>query len=231
LALLATALLGFALWRAVEVARQACGIEGSLRSAAVAMLGVVLVHSLLEFPLWHANFLLPAAFLFGLGLGKGARQAVAAPLSVYAPPALIGGLMVLAAAAVFNDYQPISHVYQPPEDGKTEQERIDRARRSPLFGHFADRFAGTLAAPGSRSLEPYREIVFEHLDLQLLMSWSQAYAEAGELAKAQYLAMRLKEFGQPTALRIFEVCETSQALAAYQCSSQPLSPMGYKDFR
>jgi len=230
LALLATGLLGLALWRAVVGARQASGIEAPLRSGALAMLGVVLMHSLFEFPLWHANFLLPAVFLFGIALGKGAEPAVAARTFASASPTLTGGLIVLAAVVVFHAYQPISHLYHPPEDGATEQARIDSARQSPLFGHFGDRFAGTLAAPGSRRLEPYREIVFEHLDVQLLMSWSQAYAEAGQLAHAHYLAMRLKELTQPGAQRFFEVCDTPLSLNFYQCS-QPRSGIGFRDFR
>jgi O-antigen ligase len=230
LALLASALLGFALWRAVQLARQASGIEAPLRSGALAMLGVVLVHSLLEFPLWHANFLLPAAFLFGLALGQGARPATAARTFLGAPPTLAGALMVLAAAVTLHAYQPISHLYHPPEDGATEQARIDRARQSPVFGHYGDRFAGTLAAPGERTLEPYQEIVFEHLDLQLLMSWSQAYAEAGQFAHAHHLAMRLKEFRQPATQRFFEVCDTPLGLNAYQCR-QPPADLGFRDFR
>ena len=48
-----------------------------MRRAALVMVLMISLHSLLEYPLWYAYFLLPAAFAFGLCLG-GVRLPAAA---------------------------------------------------------------------------------------------------------------------------------------------------------
>jgi O-antigen ligase len=64
LATLVLALLGWALWAAWR------GAKDSLRRAALVMVLMILLHSLLEYPLWYSYFLFPAAFAFGLCLGR-----------------------------------------------------------------------------------------------------------------------------------------------------------------
>ena len=84
LAALVVALMVFALWKALGNAvadgRQASERFPIQRAAFVIVL-MVAVHSMLEYPLWYAYFLLPTAFAFGLCLerpmasegGAGAR--------------------------------------------------------------------------------------------------------------------------------------------------------------
>jgi O-antigen ligase len=234
LAFALTALLLWAGWRALLLTRHAEGAEGTVRSAALVMVAVVLLHSMLEFPLWHVNFLLVSACLFGLALGGGGAGArgPAEGRSGWAKarPTLVGGLIALSALVALYDYQAIANVYAPPNDGLSDDQRVVRARRSVLFGQFGDRFAGTLARVGTRQVEPYREIVFEHLDLQLLLSWTLAQAEAGHADKARYLAARLKEFDRPEVQRFFEVCATPQGAAAFQCSPPPPG-LSFRDFK
>ena len=55
------------------VADDQVGVAG----AAAVMVAAAGLHSLLEYPLWYAYFLLPTAFAFGLGLSTRAE-----PLSV-----------------------------------------------------------------------------------------------------------------------------------------------------
>lgn len=234
LAFAMTALLLWAGWRALVLTRRARGAEGAVRSAALVMVAVVLFHSLLEFPLWHANFLLVAACLFGLALGGGGACAPvpAERCSEWtkARPTLTGGLITLAALVALYDYQAVANVYAPPNDGLSDDERVVQAQKSVLFGQFGDRFAGTLARVGTRQVEPYREIVFEHLDLQLLMSWMLAQAEVGHTDKARYLAARLKEFDRPQVQRFFEICATPQAATAFQCGPPPPG-LSFRDFK
>ena len=58
-----------------------------MQRAAFVMVLMIGVHSLLEYPLWYAYFLLPTAFAFGLCLERpdardaGARRAPAAARS------------------------------------------------------------------------------------------------------------------------------------------------------
>ena len=79
-------------------------------------------------------------------------------------------------------------------------------------------------------LAPYREIVFEHLDLQLLTSWALAHAEVGQTDKARFLAARLKEFDRPSVRQFFAVCATPQAEVAFQCTPPPPG-LSFRDFR
>lgn len=229
LTLALVAAIGWAGWRALLRARGADGAEGVVRSAALVMVAVVMLHSQLEYPLWYASFLLPTACFCGLALGTGAGPAPRVWEKL--PPTLAGGAIALLGLLVLYDYQTVANVYAPPlQDGLTTEQRMARASRSVLFGQFGDRFTGTLARPGQRQLAPYREIVFEQVDLRLLVSWSLAHAEQGQVDKARYLAARLKEFDHPIARQFFAVCATPQAAQAFQCTAPPPG-IGFRDFR
>lgn len=220
-ALLAFSVLGAArrLWR------PACE-QPAVQRAALAMVLIVLMHSLFELPLWHTNFLLPTAFLLGLAVAEHADETVSMNESKSsAVPAL---LVALAAAFVLLDYRSIAEVYNPPPEAPPLEQRIDRAQKSVLFGGFADRFAGTLALPGKKQLKSYRVTVFELLDWRLLASWAQAYTEAGQVDKARYLAARLREFDGPGPQAFFAIC--SSAPDAIQCAPN-LDAYRFSDFR
>ncbi len=195
--------------------------------AAFVMLMAILLHSQLEYPLWNANFLLPAALLFGLAVGglpaAGAGGATARSGSTTAPL-----LLALAGAFAIYDYRVVADIYAPPPDAAPLEQRIAKAQGSMLFGHLAERFAGTLAPAGQRRLEPYRQTVFEMLDWRLLASWAQAYAEQGQLDKARYLAARLREFDSPGAQAFFRNCVADPK--PFQCLPEQ-TPLSFRDFR
>jgi O-antigen ligase len=99
--------LGWALWR---------GVGAGLRRGATpqawllaSLLLVVLTYSLLEFPLWHAYFLLP----FALALGLSDGPSVALPVGRLRRPAhLTLGLTALALTVVVGlDYRRTEQVY------------------------------------------------------------------------------------------------------------------------
>lgn len=226
LAALLTGLLAFALWGALRDCWRRSDDVPPIRRAAVAMVLVVLLHSLLEFPLWHAHFLLPTVFLFGLAVAAPRDEAAvqARPKNAAVAPLLAA----LAAAFALLDYRAIADVYGPPPDALPLEQRIDSARASLLFGHFAARFDGTMAKPGERRLDSYRATVFEVLDWRLLASWAQAYAESGQIDKARFLAARLREFDSPPAKLFFEACERQPEL--FQCadSEKTYSPDNFR---
>jgi O-antigen ligase len=68
-AALVLALLAAALWSAWRRTATAEGPAGVAGRAAGMMVLVMAVHSLVEYPLWYAYFLLPTAFAWGLALG------------------------------------------------------------------------------------------------------------------------------------------------------------------
>ena len=196
------------------------------RRAAWVMVAIVLLHSLFELPLWHAHFLLPSALLMGLALGSWpATPAAPRPASAVAPL-----LIALAAAWALLDYRTIAAVYSPGPDDPPLQQRIEAARGSPLFGHFAGRLVATLAPVDRRQLADYRATAFEIIDWRLLASWAQAYAEAGEVDKARYLAARLREFDSPAAQLVFATCARDPS--GFACQPAPPGPgLGFEAFR
>ena len=83
---LATVVLGlmvWALWQGLVRALSTQGEAGHGARAAWVMIVMIAVHSLDEYPLWYAYFLLPAAWAWGFTLGSGPapRPAAEAALS------------------------------------------------------------------------------------------------------------------------------------------------------
>ena len=125
--------LAWALWRArgawqtPQGGADPAGASGAAR-AALAMLALLAVHSQLEYPLWYAYFLLPAAWVLGLFLGAapvlgaaqagpaaqgagstgeaavdaGAHDAFAASADTVGPPARMAASPGLATGATFS---------------------------------------------------------------------------------------------------------------------------------
>jgi O-Antigen ligase/Virulence factor membrane-bound polymerase, C-terminal/Protein glycosylation ligase len=69
MALLTCGLLLWALWQAWRRALAAEPAASAAGRCAVMMLVLIGLHSLLEYPLWYAYFLLPTAFIWGFALG------------------------------------------------------------------------------------------------------------------------------------------------------------------
>lgn len=226
LTLVLTGLLAFAVLVAVRDIHRAAADGPVLRRAALAIVMIVLVHSQLEFPLWYANFLLPTAFMLGIALTAPSRSAESTTRRSESAVAPL--LMALAATFAIYDYQAAANVYAPPPDAAPLEQRIARARNSILFGHLADRFAGTMAHSDARRLEPFQRTVFEILDWRLLASWAQTYAERGQYERARFLAARLREFDGPGARLYFSVCKTDPQ--RFQCVANR-DPLTFRDFR
>lgn len=79
LALVICALLLWALWQAGRRVLAATGSASATGRCALMMVLLIGLHSLLEYPLWYAYFLLPTAFAWGLALGLPAAVAGANP--------------------------------------------------------------------------------------------------------------------------------------------------------
>lgn len=214
-------LLGWALWKAWlgSTVRQAGG-QAPLRRAALMLVLTIALHSLLEYPLWYAYFLLPACFALGLALpakndGEGTHTSGL-------PARVLGGLLIAGSVFAVWDYQRIVAIYVPGEDARPLGERIAAGQRSPLFSHHADYAAATSLAPGPEALAAARRTAFSLVDARLLMHWSRSLEATGDIAGARYLADRLREFRNPTGDTWFASCaEAASAAAMPQC--QPAS--------
>ncbi len=268
----------------------------------VLMIGL---HSMSEYPLWYAYFLLPTAFAFGLSLSRptvvgdvmrasgadgarGADGSVGGPDASGAPaqmptlastaaptqmPAAASGpaqaqaatfaatqarnrqtaaadalstgtkrwdLVLLGAAAVLLvpltvlDYLRIVHIYAPPAQAASLEERMSIGQRSPLFDLQADYAVATVLPAGAEALTAAQRTGHHLIDTRLMVAWARSLAAVGEVDKARYLAQRLKEFRNPVGDEFFEECKIADQAALqprpFQCDA-PSREYGFRDMR
>lgn len=208
LATLVTALLLFALWRGWRAALSGAPQDMAARRAALVMVVMISLHSLLEYPLWYAYFLLPAAFAFGLLLGGPAPAAPAQSATPRASAWLLGAtLLALGGAASLVDYRRVSVIFAPPAGAAPLAQRIAEGQRSWFFGHHADYAAATTAPRPSQQMPALARAPHYLLDTRIMIAWATALAEIGETDKARHLADRLREFRNPLSADFFAACD------------------------
>lgn len=126
--------------------RQPWREEAPLRQLAWAVLALVLLHSLLEYPLWYGPFQLAC----GAALGWLAPRAppAAAPATAHGPGIAVAAVLLAVVGYAGWDYARVSQIYLPPEQRRAawREDTLEHVRRSWLFAGQA-RFADlTLAA-------------------------------------------------------------------------------------
>lgn len=244
LGLLVLGLLLFALYCALRNVMPQPDRDPSLppqmSSAAFMIVLMIGLHSLLEYPLWYAYFLLPTAFAFGLCLGdpprgkKPAQDPPAKEASIWRiRPLLVASLLMLAGGVLsLVDYMKVVAIFSANENAPPLAQRIADGRRSVFFAHHADYAAATIAQHPSQVMFAFKRAPHYLLDARLMMAWAKALDEAGETDKARYLAQRLKEFRNEQATEFFAPCEepVPQADKPFQCQ-QPTRSYSYEDFR
>ncbi|MES2229738.1 MAG: Wzy polymerase domain-containing protein [Pseudomonadota bacterium] len=254
------ALLLRALWAALRGALEPAAADAPpgqalLRPAAFAMVLLILVHSLLEYPLWYAYFLLPAAFAFGLCLGRpapevegtAARFVSATGPARFAPtteparfapgatrPLLIAAmvLMVGGMASVI-DYARVVVIFAPPEGAPDLAQRIVDGRRSVFFAHHADYAAATTSDRPAEVMPAFLRAPHYLLDARLLQAWATALDQAGDTQHARYVAQRLREFRNEASAEFFAPCAAPPVAGKplpFQCLA-PTREFRFEDFR
>lgn len=224
LALLVMALLGLALWQAWRRCARATDQSSALAGrTALVLLLLTSLHSLVEYPLWYAYFLLPVALAWGLLLGLPvAEQSVE---TTGAKAASVGGLlagllMAAAGALAVLDYQRVVVIYSPPEGERSLSKRIAVGQLSPLFAHQADYAAATNTVPLSSRALGLMRATHALLDARLMMSWAYGLAANGHLDEARWVAARLRDFRNSDAAEFFAPCIGATIAAAdlpFQC--------------
>ena len=130
------------------------------RCWAIGVLAVIGLHSMLEFPLWHANFLGVFALIFGVA-SPGGGAAVE-------PTRLRRGLIlvvvlagILTARGVWSDYRAFERWYLAVEAKSSQGELPDKSdleslmslREDSLFGPYFERIASEAIALDERDLQ------------------------------------------------------------------------------
>ncbi|MBX3604498.1 MAG: O-antigen ligase C-terminal domain-containing protein [Piscinibacter sp.] len=238
---LATLVVALLVWALVEAWLRPLSAAPESRPMLRAALVVVLMaalHSQVEYPLWYAYFLLPAAFAFGLCLGRPPDAGVGGETPVpgrrvRAPAALAAALLLLAGSvAALLDYQRVVVIFSPPAGAPPLAQRIQDGQRSWFFGHHADYAAVTTAARPSDVLPAFRRATHYLLDTRLMMAWAVALHEAGHEQHARHLAQRLREFRNEQSAEFFAPCDdpSSTGERPFQCLA-PTVPLDYRSFR
>lgn len=229
-------LLAWSLWKAFVACRTASAADALTVRAAFIMVLMMVVHSMLEYPLWYAYFLLPTAFAMGVCLGHvspgdGEPDAKASP---WLRRSLIGAslaLIVGTGVSVF-DYLRVSAIFSADDDTPLSY-RIAQGQRSWFFAHHADYAAATVATHPSTAMKAFRRAPHYLLDTRLMMAWAKAYAEKGDVERARYLVERLREFRNPDAAEFFAECEAERPAGMpepFQCKPSTRR-FTYQDFK
>ena len=245
LAVVVLALLGWALVRAWRIAQRAnpSGVPALRAShsgvpalrAGVVMVVMMALHSQLEYPLWYVYFLLPTAFVWGLGLGLPVPATVRAVAAPVRPNLLSVGAVVLwlAGLASVLDYARVVVIFAPPEAAAPLAQRIAEGQRSVLFSHHADYAAATTPGLGGDPMNGFAGAPHYLLDARLMQAWAKAFDQQGDSARAVHIAQRLREFRNEQAEPFFRLCGEPDAVitaALFQCGTAPTG-LSFGDFR
>jgi O-antigen ligase len=244
LAMVVMALLLWALWRAARGAWQADAVGsatemGVAQRCAVLMVCMIGLHSLVEYPLWYSYFLLPAAWAWGFALGVDApalrgRQASQTPVAVSPSWTLSAAAVLLFLGTLWAvvDYTRVVSIFRSGPDAAPLEVRIQAGQRSIFFAHHADYAAVTSGMTVNDPAHAFDRVTHYLLDTRLMIAWSKALAERGELDAARHVAARLREFKKEDAAEFFAPCITAgsgQAAPPFQCSA-PSRQMSWREF-
>ncbi|MEN9891834.1 MAG: hypothetical protein RLY78_2129 [Pseudomonadota bacterium] len=171
------------------------GDRGLIGRSAAMLLLMLMWHSMVEYPLWYAYFLLPAALAAGVALGQS-TPADERTLTLPAPVSHIAGvLMVCGGLWALADFHAISSIYAPASgEHRSLQQRIIDGQRSWLFAHHADYAAATNPVPPLSRTLGLQRAVHHLLDGQLMQTWARELAAQGHPEHARLLMQRLGEF-------------------------------------
>jgi len=225
--LLIVGLLLWTLWRRLQAVLRSRGEDATLRSAALMLVLTIGVHSLLEYPLWYAYFLLPAAFAMGIGASP-----VQGPQKRHAGLLLSVAGALLLAASIFAawDYQRVVAIYAPAAGDAPLAERVREGQRALIFAPLADYAAATSMPGGAGALEAAKRTGHNLIDARLMMDWAEALHDRGDDDRARYVAARLREFRNDQAKPWFEACEAQGVERPFQCEA-PKREYNWREMR
>ena len=251
---MAALVLGLLVWAFVQAYQRAwatVGPTGHGARAAWVMILMIAIHSLDEYPLWYAYFLLPAAWAWGFALGSGPAPKPSADQTlsgvVGGRPVdsgklirlssegvglrWFGGAMVAVALLSTWDYHRVYTIFLDDANLAPLADRIAIGETSPFFAHHADYAEATTTEPPSRALGALEHATHSLLDSRLMMAWANALAESGQTERARYLVARLREFDKTDTEEFFAPCaDDTITVKPFQCQPEPKG-LTWRDFQ
>ncbi|MCV2359917.1 Wzy polymerase domain-containing protein [Paucibacter sp. TC2R-5] len=226
-------LLAFSLWRAFALSRAASAGDAVARRCAFMLVLMIGLHSLLEYPLWYAYFLLPTAFAFGLALGAPLNETPRQAKTSDSSWVWIGVLMLAASAYTAWDYLRVVDIYAPSANAQPLHQRIATGQATAMFSTQADYAAATSLPAGPAALAAAQRTAHNLIDARLMIAWAKSLHATGDDDKARYVVQRLREFRNPSGTEWLEDCELTQetgALKPFQCEP-PLRDYSWRELR
>jgi len=234
LASLILGLLSWSVWQAFKLSRAASGDDGVARRCAFMLVLMIGLHSLVEYPLWYAYFLLPSAFMLGLALGRAPASECAPERGATLPAVgLVGALLLAASILAAWDYLRVVAIYLPGADDRPLSQRIDAGRRSIFFATQAEYAAATSAPPGAAALAATRSTAHNLIDVRLMMAWAKSLHAVGDDDRARHVVQRLREFHYPVSEEWLAECDQAglgEADKPFQCQA-PSRAVDWREMR
>ena len=206
------------------------GIKSTLGQCCAAAVAVVAVHSMFEFPLWYAYFLLPTSFFLGVlaGLPTGTEQpsvlvVVGAERSKVL--AWAGMLTMALLITAVPHYMSLAAIYAPGGNKDSLGVRLETAQKGFIFRHWI-LFTVLAAYPYAQSekivllADLYDSNARFFMNDEYLLRYAIVLALKGRLDEAKRVASALKSLGSDAVLRLKSYCESHptpelKTLAAY----------------
>ena len=210
-------LLSYAIVKAFVQTGQTDGETGVALRAAFMMVIMIGLHSLLEYPLWYAYFLMPTAMLLGICLSAEAINEKPL-LTMPAWTLQVGGFVLVAGSAfALYDYLQVASIFQAEDGAPPLEERIARGQRSPFFSVHADYAGATSYDPSAQTLQAAQKTGHNLIDARLMMAWAKSLHVTGQTDKARFLVQRLREFRNAEAKEFLAECEGASTPKPFQC--------------
>ena len=222
-------MLLWALWQVLRSAWRSEGDSGTTQRYAFMMVSMIGLHSLLEYPLWYAYFLLPAVWVWGHALGQTSTSDATQSSTSSGSAAFTAAGALLIVGAVFSvfDYTRVTVIFSAPEGAAPLEQRIATGQRSVFFAHHADYAAATVENE-SKPLAPFRGATHYLLDTRLMTAWAEALTANGHDEAARHVAMRLREFRNAQSKDFFAACDGAASAALFQCLP-PQRPLNWRE--
>lgn len=223
--LLVLGLLAWAIWQAWRGAVTACDEQARMQRPLFMLLLVIGFHSLLEYPLWYAHFLLPSVFALGLCLGAAPMDAAAksalparhVPAGALQLSAILGLCVGLLAAL---DYRGVASIYNDFGDSVPLENRILRGQRAVFYAAAADYAAATTLPANPATLNAAQRASHRFIDSRLMMVWATALYQKGDVDRARYIVARMRELSKPDVDTWLAVCAEAKPMGEarpFQC--------------
>ena len=204
--------------------------KSTLGQCCAAAVAVVAVHSMLEFPLWYAYFLLPTSFFLGVlaGLPTGTEQPsvlVGAGAERSKVLAWAGMLTMALLITAVPHYMSLAAIYAPGGNKDSLAARLETAQKGFIYRHWI-LFTVLAAYPIAQSekiallADLYDSNARFFMNDEYLLRYAIVLALTGRLDEAKRVASALKSLDSDAVLRLKSYCESHpnpelKALATY----------------